>query len=136
MPEYSNSDFTKACWIPALCGITLDMHGYYPCSVAAAIDRVFGFDLGKKELPTVQYATLEEMFANFCKLCGHYYDKINNLAINDINNKEERSKFENLHKEKFLETQKDSALLESIMSPVWKNAFKAYKIKKPVLRKY
>lgn len=135
MPEHNNSDFSKGCWIPSLCGITLDMHGYYPCSASAAIDRVFGFNRGKKELPTVK-GSLEEVFKDFCKLCGHFYDKVNEFAPTDINTRESVVKFEEIHKIKFPETQRDNNLTETIISPTWEKALKDYKLNRPVLSEY
>ena len=133
--EYQSSDFSKGCWIPSLCGIALDMHGYYPCSSAAAIDRVFGFDKGKKELPT-QKGTLEELFKDFCKLCGHYYDKINDFAPFDINSEERVGAFEEIQISKFSETQKENYFTKTITSPTWEKALKQYKQEKPKLTVY
>lgn len=135
MAEYQDSDFSKGCWIPALCGITLDMHGYYPCSAAAAIDRVFGFDKGKKELPVAK-GSLEEMFKDFCKLCGHYYDKINGFSPFDIDSEERVQEFEKIQQEHFAETQKDNFLTKTIISPTWEKALGEYKSKKPILKTY
>ena len=135
MIEYKDSDFSKGCWIPSLCGIALDMHGYYPCSAAAAIDRVFGFDKGKKELPIAR-GTLEEMFKDFCKLCGHFYDKINDFAPFDINSKEHVLQFEEIHQKNFLESQKGNFLTKTITSPTWENALEKYEKSKPSLSKY
>ena len=135
LEEYKNSDFSKGCWIPTLCGMTLDPHGYYPCSAAAAIDRVFGGDVGKKELP-VHKGELEDMLSEFCKLCGHYYDKINELAEGDILSENQVLQFEEFHKKHFAKTQENNSLTESVVSDTWKKALKNYKEKRPALTEY
>jgi hypothetical protein len=46
--RYRFADYSSGCWVPQDCGIGLSPYGYYPCTVAAAIDRVLGFDIRKK----------------------------------------------------------------------------------------
>ncbi|MCP3659249.1 MAG: radical SAM protein [Bacteroidetes bacterium] len=133
--EHKKKDFSKGCWIPSLCGITLDMHGYYPCSTAASIDRVFGFNMGKKMLPT-KLGELERLFPKACSLCGHFVEKANDLAKEDVITKDQVEKFEKIHKEKFAETVKDNELYEQVTSPTWKKALGRYKLRKPVLNRY
>ena len=66
-----NGDFRKGCWITSYCGAGLNKYGYYPCAAGAAIDRVFGFDLGYKELP--QYSEdFDNVKSTLCSYCGHY----------------------------------------------------------------
>jgi hypothetical protein len=67
---YQNSDFTQACDIPYYFGIGLSPYGYYPCTVSAGIDRVFGMDIGKKRLPGKDDPMTEQL-QTFCRLCGH-----------------------------------------------------------------
>jgi hypothetical protein len=71
LDEYRNSDFTRACDIPFYFGIGLSPYGYYPCTVSAGIDRVFGMDLGRKRLPLLGDSMAEQLEA-FCRLCGHF----------------------------------------------------------------
>jgi hypothetical protein len=68
---YRDSDFTRACDIPFYFGIGLSPYGYYPCSVSAGIDRVFGLNLGKKRLPD-KVDPMTELLEAFCRLCGHF----------------------------------------------------------------
>jgi hypothetical protein len=70
-PRYGKADFTRACHIPSFWGIGLNRYGYYPCSVSGGIDRVFGFDIGRKSLPNEQDAMAEECRAS-CRWCGHF----------------------------------------------------------------
>lgn len=132
--EHKSSDFSKGCWIPSLCGIALDMHGYYPCSAAAAFDRVIGFDKGKKSFP--KFKDLEKMFSIYCKFCNHFVDEINNYAEFPVIDEESAEKFEIIHKENFSETQKNNYYTETIYSKTWEKAMKKYKEKKPILTRY
>lgn len=69
--RYRTADYTKACHIPSFWGIGLNRYGYYPCSVSGGIDRVFGFDLGRKSLPNAGDPMSTECRA-FCRWCGHF----------------------------------------------------------------
>jgi len=53
------------------CGMGLTPSGYYMCAVAGGIDRVFRYDLGRKEVPD-ESDTLVDQMAAFCRLCGHF----------------------------------------------------------------
>ena len=61
----------------------LNMHGYYPCAVAAGIDRIFGFDNARKHLPEKNDQMFDQL-NTFCKLCGHF-------KKHDVINKEKKS---------------------------------------------
>jgi hypothetical protein len=72
VPEYSDKvDYTNACETPQFCGIGLSKNGYYPCVIAAGIDRIFGWGLGRKELPDRDDGMYEE-FRCFCSVCGQF----------------------------------------------------------------
>ncbi len=71
MPDLDGGDFSQGCFLPACYGLGLTRHGYYPHPICGGIDRVFGFDLGRKHLPPRDDA-LEEQFERFCRLCGFY----------------------------------------------------------------
>ena len=45
-------------------------YGYYPCAVAGAIDRIFGFNR-RKTLPEPDDDMREEL-RQFCAVCGHF----------------------------------------------------------------
>jgi hypothetical protein len=49
--RYVNADFRNGCWITDECGIGLSGSGFYPCAVAAGIDRIMGWDIGRERLP-------------------------------------------------------------------------------------
>jgi len=68
---WKKSDFSNGCWVIAKCGFGLTRYGYYPCSVAGSIDRILGFDCGRKELPSDDDEMVDELKL-FCKYCGHF----------------------------------------------------------------
>ena len=65
------SDYTCGCRIIEECGIGLTPSGYYMCAIAGGIDRIFGYDMGRKQLPDESDALSDQMSA-FCRLCGHF----------------------------------------------------------------
>jgi len=68
---YRFADYTSGCRILEDCGIGFTPSGYYPCAVAGGIDRIFGFGIGRKNLPDPGDRMLEHL-AIFCPLCGHF----------------------------------------------------------------
>jgi hypothetical protein len=68
---YRHLDFSIGCDVVPASGITLTPFGYYPCPVAGAIDRVFGFDIGRKNLPSSDDPMLE-ILPHICKYCGSF----------------------------------------------------------------
>lgn len=70
-PRFARADWRNGCPIPAACGIGLGPYGYYPCAVAAGIDRVLGKDLGRKDLPAPE-DTMEDQLRALCGWCGHF----------------------------------------------------------------
>jgi len=72
LKKYKYADFTKGCWVTEICGIALSQYGYYPCGSGAAVDRVFGFDIGIKKLSEVNNSTLRNQMNLVCKYCGHF----------------------------------------------------------------
>ena len=65
------SDYSCGCRIIEDCGLGLTPSGYYMCAVAGGIDRVFGYDLGRQEIPDEDDMLVDQMSA-FCRLCGHF----------------------------------------------------------------
>jgi hypothetical protein len=70
-PEWANADFSNACCVTRDAGIGLGPYGYYPCVSSGAIDRIFGFDLGRKTLPENDDG-MEQELRRFCSLCGFF----------------------------------------------------------------
>jgi hypothetical protein len=69
--QYARADFRNACCVTRDAGIGLTPYGYYPCVGSGAIDRIFGFDCGRKSLPHLEDG-LEKELARFCSLCGFF----------------------------------------------------------------
>lgn len=107
LEEYTKADCSNKCSITQACGLGLSRYGYYTCSHAAGIDRVFGFDIGRKKLPADGDEMLDQAVI-FCRYCGRF--KVSSLS-RCILEKEE-------------------------MSLSWINAYKKFKEQKPVLTEY
>jgi MoaA/NifB/PqqE/SkfB family radical SAM enzyme len=71
LASYKLADYASACRIAEVSGIGLTPFGYYPCALAGSIDRVFGFDLGMKQLPQ-EFTEFTDSFGIFCSICGHF----------------------------------------------------------------
>lgn len=61
----------KACSVPWRCGIALTVNGFFPCGAGASLARVFGFDIGIKELKDVTPQAIKNQMLVLCKYCGH-----------------------------------------------------------------
>jgi hypothetical protein len=68
---YKYADYVNGCWIFSLCGMALTPYGYYPCTASGGIDRIFGFDKGRKTLPSPDDPMLDDLRL-FCQFCGHF----------------------------------------------------------------
>ncbi|MGD0775200.1 MAG: glycosyltransferase [Candidatus Solibacter sp.] len=68
---YATADFTNGCKVLEDCGLGVTPYGYYPCAVAGAIDRVFGFDAGRKSFPSPN-DDMRGLLKLSCRLCGHF----------------------------------------------------------------
>ena len=72
---FKTFDFSKGCKQIYECGIGLTPYGYYPCSVAGAIDRVCGYNLGIKKLSEYNIKSISK----FCSLCGMFKESTGKL---------------------------------------------------------
>jgi len=72
-PSHRGADFSNGCAIIRDCGMGLSPGGYYPCAVAAGIDRVAGIGLGQSALPDEDDDMLEAL-QELCSLCGRFKD--------------------------------------------------------------
>jgi hypothetical protein len=68
---YRFADYTAGCRIISDCGLGLTPTGYYPCAVAGGIDRVFGIDIGRQQLPS-STDDLRDQMDVLCRYCGHF----------------------------------------------------------------
>lgn len=101
--EFAEADYANGCSIIKKCGFGLSPSGYYPCGPAGGIDRVFGFNLGRKSLPSPDDDMHEEL-RRFCAVCGI-----------------------------FRRTPEPKPLLEPVMSATWSRAYARWAAKRPVL---
>lgn len=118
-------DYSRGCWIPELCGIALDVHGYYACSFAAAADRVFCLNVGRKSVKDIM--NLEDQFSIFCRYCGHFCDRINEIlcsTCHDLSNVDEVS---NIHKEMFQKSLAINHFDMHVFSKTWKRKLEEYR---------
>lgn len=67
--QYRNANFSRGCEVVELCGMGLTRYGYYPCAVSGGIDRVFGFDYGRKKLPNLN-DSMKDIMGLLCQYCG------------------------------------------------------------------
>jgi hypothetical protein len=78
-PSYRFADYANACDNVELCGLGLTPYGYYTSAVAGAIDRIFGFDVGRKTLPEVSDSLLEQRRL-LCQYCGYFRRKVSEIT--------------------------------------------------------
>jgi hypothetical protein len=104
LPEFKNTDFSSGCWITGECGLGLTRNGYYPCGPGGSMDRVFGFDIGIKELSLVNSDSVLRQLAALCGHCGHFKDNYGAQPIE-----------------------------EALVSVTWQRAYAAYRRNKPSL---
>jgi hypothetical protein len=110
LKKYKNANFAKGCHITQICSLCLTRYGYYACGPGAAVDRVFGFDIGIKKLSEVTDEKLKNQMKILCKYCGHF------KATEIISSK--------------------NRISEEIMSTSWKKAYENYSRNKPNLSLY
>ncbi|MCX5713851.1 MAG: radical SAM protein [Candidatus Omnitrophica bacterium] len=67
--KYRDRDYTDGCVNYSKCGIGLSLYGYYCCGNAAGIDRVLGFNAGRKKIP-IDDDAMKDHLQIFCKFCG------------------------------------------------------------------
>lgn len=107
----SFDDYKEACWITEECGIGLNRYGFYHCAVAGSIDRVFGFDIGLKQLP-VNEEQLVIMKEKLCAFCGHFLNQ------------------------KFVQPQNRMQVDGEPQTKSWKNGYSRYMKEKPFMSLY
>ena len=61
----------KSCSIPWRCGLGLTRYGYFLCGAGASVARVFGLDIGIKNLKDINIKKLKRHKKYLCKYCGH-----------------------------------------------------------------
>lgn len=104
--DSSRQEYDKGCWVTSYCGIGLNHMGYYPCSVAGGIDRIFQKNLGKQSLSEVT-ESIAELLNEFCRYCGNF------------------SAYESNQGDFIPRSEKDT-LQKSLISPTWKKQYRKY----------
>lgn len=67
--KYKYADYSNGCPVTEEIGIGLGPNGYYPCAVAAGIDRILGLDIGRKKFPQTNDQMRDQM-KKLCQYCG------------------------------------------------------------------
>lgn len=60
-----------ACSVPWRCGMGLTNNGYFPCGAGASLARVFGIDIGIKNISEVSPSAIKKQLLQLCKYCGY-----------------------------------------------------------------
>ena len=125
LDQFKDYDFSGGCWIAAGCGVGLTPYGYYPCAIAGGIDRIFGFDQGRKELPDPD-DKMVDLFSMFCRYCGHFLE-------NQRRSHQEQPIYPT---EYFKERGTNLGVNSEITSAAWSKAYACYRQKTPKLTRY
>jgi hypothetical protein len=118
LPEYEGIDYSQGCFQPAQFGLGLNRYGYYPHPACGCIDRVFGFNIGRKSLPPVQ-DNLRDQFSRLCGYCG-CFRIFSRRARADYN----------------LRLSPEESALRGQVSASWREAYRRYREMQPSLTLY
>ena len=108
-PAFAQADYTAGCWVARDCGVNLNPHGYYACSVCGAIDRITSDNA--HAIPSLAAITPERLRAHldaFCRYCGNF----KHYAINQGN---------------CIPRAEKAPFTEEVISPTWEALYAAYK---------
>lgn len=72
---YENVAFRNACEYTHRCGTGLGPTGYYHCPVAAGMDRIFEWNIGRQSLPSLD-DDMEDLAERFCRKCGYFLKQL------------------------------------------------------------
>lgn len=68
---YRFADYSVGCRGMTVSGMGLNPYGYYTCAVSGGIDRIFGFDVGRKRLPSPD-DSMKDQREILCQYCGRF----------------------------------------------------------------
>ncbi len=71
VPGYENVDYKNGCEYTYRCGTGLGPTGYYHCPVAAGMDRIFEWNIGRQSLPSKD-DDMADLAESFCSKCGYF----------------------------------------------------------------
>ncbi len=114
--EFQDFDFRRGCWVTSYCGMGLNAHGYYPCAVAGAMDRVKGDDVGILSLKDVTQEKMKDLLDRFCRYCGNMAD----YHVNDGD---------------FIPRCEKEVFSKNIVTKSWQQMYQKYHEKRPVLKR-
>ncbi len=75
VPGYGSVDYRNACEYTHRCGTGLGPTGYYHCPVAAGMDRIFEWNIGRQSLPSEDDDMLD-LAERFCRKCGYFLKEL------------------------------------------------------------
>ena len=70
--DYGDTGPYHGCGVSWHCGIALNYRGFYPCAIAAAIDRIFNLNAFVTKLEEVTISRMKELWNVYCGLCGYH----------------------------------------------------------------
>jgi len=118
LAEFASADFSGGCMQPAQFGLGLTRHGYYPHPACGGIDRVFGFDIGRKSLPSPD-DDLRDQCRRLCRYCGCF--RLFNRAC--------QSRFD-------MRPSPEEQARRGEMTASWREAYRKYRVAPPRLTLY
>lgn len=81
--DLRGADFRNGCPVTTVCGVGLGPNGYFPCAVAAGIDRVLGSGGGRPSLPATSDDLLDQL-DRYCRMCGHFDPRVRALVTEPV----------------------------------------------------
>jgi hypothetical protein len=118
LPEFAAADFGHGCYIQRIFGLGLTRHGYYPHPICGGIDRVLGFDIGLKALPSSPEVLAGQM-KRLCPWCGHFREFRSGHPWHDL-----------------LRYGRHDTHPPGSQSPSWMNAYRDFRRQRPGLSLY
>jgi hypothetical protein len=80
--KYHKAQYCEGCPVTNMCGMGLNRYGFYPCGAGAAVDRIFGLNIGIKHLSDISLEALADQMDKICRFCGHYiYYQDRNMVV-------------------------------------------------------
>jgi len=75
LTQLKNIDFRNGCSNLEECGISLTPLGYYPCAISGGIDRIAGWNIGRKKIPK-EDDEMTDILEKACPYCGRFIQRI------------------------------------------------------------
>lgn len=104
--QFTDQDYSNGCWVTSYCGVGLNNIGYFPCSVAGGIERIFKLGHSTNELSMIKN-NMSFVLSKYCRFCGNFLDYHKNRGD-------------------FMERAEKDSLQQEIMSETWVKKYKEY----------